>query len=204
MLGDNFSIAYRILNSQFWGVPQSRRRIFLVADFGGLAAPKILFEQESLFEHIAPSGSVMQKTSIGANKCIGDTSRSGICSDRQGNSISIDSYCIAGNKIGRITNWGGNSIGIQPNISYTLTTRDRHAVCTLQKNCSTIQHTQEIRYLTPLECERLMGFPDNWTAIEESTDNARYKALGNSVAIPCVEFVLRGIALFYAGAWGEI
>ena len=52
-----------------------------------------------------------------------------------------------------------------------------------------------IRRLTPLECERLQGFPDRWTNIPGASDSARYKALGNSVAIPCVEYVMRGIAL---------
>lgn len=51
-----------------------------------------------------------------------------------------------------------------------------------------------IRRLTPLECERLQGFPDGWTDLPGASDSARYKALGNSVAIPCVEFVLSGIA----------
>ena len=51
-----------------------------------------------------------------------------------------------------------------------------------------------IRRLTPLECERLQGYPDGWTEIPNASDSARYKALGNSVAIPCVEFVMRGIA----------
>ena len=52
-----------------------------------------------------------------------------------------------------------------------------------------------IRRLTPLECERLQGFPDGWTAIPNASDSARYKALGNSVAIPCVDYVLHGISL---------
>lgn len=43
---------------------------------------------------------------------------------------------------------------------------------------------QLVRRLTPLECERLQGFPDNWTNIEGASDSPRYKALGNSVAIP--------------------
>ena len=55
--------------------------------------------------------------------------------------------------------------------------------------------TNLIRRLTPLECERLQGFPDGWTNIPSASDSARYKALGNSVAIPCVEFVMQGIAL---------
>ena len=51
-----------------------------------------------------------------------------------------------------------------------------------------------IRRLTPLECERLQGFPDGWTDIPSASDSARYKALGNSVAIPCVEFIMGRIA----------
>lgn len=48
ILGDGFSLAWRVLDAQFWGVAQRRRRIFLVADFGGLTAPEILFKQDSL------------------------------------------------------------------------------------------------------------------------------------------------------------
>ena len=58
-----------------------------------------------------------------------------------------------------------------------------------------VESVRLIRRLTPLECERLQGFPDGWTDIPGASDSARYKALGNSVAIPCVEFIMRGIAL---------
>ncbi len=57
-----------------------------------------------------------------------------------------------------------------------------------------------IRRLTPLECERLQGFPDGWTDVPGAADSARYKALGNSVAIPCVEFILAGITAAIQGA----
>lgn len=57
-----------------------------------------------------------------------------------------------------------------------------------------VEGTNLIRRLSPLECERLQGFPDGWTNIPGASDSARYKALGNSVAIPCVEFVMGGIA----------
>lgn len=56
-----------------------------------------------------------------------------------------------------------------------------------------------IRRLTPLECERLQGFPDGWTDLPGAKDAPRYKALGNSVAIPCVEFIMLGIAAAYEG-----
>ena len=55
---------------------------------------------------------------------------------------------------------------------------------------------RQVRGLTPLECERLQGYPDGWTAIPKARDGARYKALGNSVAIPCVDYIMQGIAYF--------
>ena len=55
------------------------------------------------------------------------------------------------------------------------------------------QYAQLIRRLTPLECERLQGFPDDWTNIPGASDSTRYRALGNSVAIPCVEFIMRSL-----------
>ena len=58
-----------------------------------------------------------------------------------------------------------------------------------------------IRRLTPLECERLQGFPDGWTDIPGASDSARYKALGNSLAIPCVEFIMSRIAAAMRAAY---
>lgn len=54
----------------------------------------------------------------------------------------------------------------------------------------------KLRKLTPLECERLQGLPDNWTLIDDKTcsDSARYKAIGNGMAQPCADFVMKGIA----------
>ena len=55
-----------------------------------------------------------------------------------------------------------------------------------------------IRYLTPLECERLMGLPEGWTkyGVEGNliADGPRYKSLGNSIALPCAEYIIEGIA----------
>ena len=61
--------------------------------------------------------------------------------------------------------------------------------------CQQADSRRLIRRLTPLECERLQGFPDGWTALSDASDSARYRALGNSVAIPCVEFIMRGITI---------
>ena len=141
-----------------------------------------------------------------------------------GNNIPLvqqeEVICIAGNAIDRQPQNGGNGLGCQENLAYTLTATDRHAVvelyqktvgalcrgdekgignqyvsqdkCIINASCSETHHL--IRRLTPLECERLQGFPDGWTDIPGASDSARYKALGNSVAIPCVEFIMSRIA----------
>ena len=69
VLGDNYSIAWRVLDAQYWGVPQRRKRIFLVADFNGRSASKILFESESLRGYFTQSKTAEQGTT-------GDTSKS--------------------------------------------------------------------------------------------------------------------------------
>ena len=127
-------------------------------------------------------------------------------------------YCIVGNVIDRQPENGGNGCGYQENLAYTITTVDRHAVYARQrvdefknddiastqsarqaKDATDLvaepewQYAQLIRRLTPLECERLQGFPDGWTNIPGASDSARYRALGNSVAIPCVEFIMKSL-----------
>ena len=62
IMGDHFSIAWRVLDAQYWGVPQRRKRIYLVADFGGNTAPKILFEREGLSGNFAESREAWQRT----------------------------------------------------------------------------------------------------------------------------------------------
>lgn len=129
--------------------------------------------------------------------------------------------CISGNAIDRQPQNGGNGLGCQEGIAYTLTATDHHAVFSRQRvdvfrddNVASTESARQhkdaadlvlqntgderpllIRRLTPLECERLQGFPDFWTELPGASDSSRYKALGNSVAIPCVEYIMRGIAM---------
>ena len=74
----------------------------------------------------------------------------------------------------------------------TLTSSDSRGVNSQYVNSDKLilESPHLVRRLTPLECERLQGFPDGWTVLPGASDSARYRALGNSVAIPCVEFVL--------------
>ncbi len=74
ILGESYSIAWRILDAQYWGVPQRRRRIFLVADFTGQRAGEILFKPESLRRHLTPSKAPWKGFAAKAEKSIGTTS----------------------------------------------------------------------------------------------------------------------------------
>ena len=153
-----------------------------------------------------------------------DTTSPDPSKNQGGIAILQETICIAGNTIDREPENGGNGLGCQPDISYTITTSDRHAVCEpyqevvgalcrgdekgigsqyVSQNKCIVERRNLIRRLTPLECERLQGFPDGWTLIPGASDSARYKALGNSVAIPCVDFVLRGIAYFLRKIYEE-
>ena len=104
-----------------------------------------------------------------------------------------DVYCIVGNAIDRQPENGGNGIGYQTGLAYTLTSADRHAIAQPYQDECTRGEAQLIRRLTPLECERLQGLPDGWTALPHAPDSARYRALGNSVAVPCVEFLMKSL-----------
>ena len=93
---------------------------------------------------------------------------------------------IAGNIIGRSPQNGGNGNGFDEEVCYTLTTADRHAVAA----------NSIIRRLTPTECEILQGFPRNYTKIpyrkkpaDQCPDSPRYKALGNSMAVPVMAWI---------------
>ena len=70
---------------------------------------------------------------------------------------------------------------------------DHHAIAQPYQDERMRGKVQLIRRLTPLECERLQAFPDDWTNIPGASDSARYRALGNSVAIPCVEFIMKSL-----------
>lgn len=68
IMGDGFSIAWRTFNAQFWGVPQRRRRIYLIADFGGVTAPQILFESEGVFGYLEKSRKPWKGTACNAER----------------------------------------------------------------------------------------------------------------------------------------
>lgn len=347
LMGDGWSIAWRVLDAQFWGVPQRRRRIALVADFGGQSAPEILFVRKSLSGDSEP-GSEKRKGFAGSSEsgaayavrvrggCDGGGKGALVQKELSGtlgcnNDQTV--FCLQGNGIDRADTARCNGKGWKEDVCYTLNTIDRPAVCagfklgnsekarsigyceeqapTLNAECGgnkpaildmshaidvvrdcggiapslqarmgtggnkvpltyqkitgtlspgahagsyngqdayndmfvcptvaavdcrngtenpttngTLQAkstggsslnlqnvcrvNQTVRRLTPLECERLQGFPDGWTDIGEwvgskgkkrqTTDSARYKALGNSISLPPWKWVLKRLCAQY-------
>jgi len=319
-------IAWRIIDAQYWGVPQRRRRIFLVADFAGQRAAEILFEQPCLPGHFKESGSTGQDAPGSAGSGVKAASRVNCLTpwDGQGNQVydavtpNTAWACLRGTKgqghpgtyamvkapqlydmthaeevmrpvklglaptLNSRMGIGGNqvpvmleatfsfsagqsdkarTIGFQKEVTPTLrgaasgtnmtptilafghkdfggdagivspTLRAMNNINSspagggnvavaydpkdlgrrpatfenvspaLKARCGTggnnVPVTEigyAVRRLTPGECEKLQGFPPGWTDIPGASDTGRYKALGNSVAIPCVEWIMRRIA----------
>ncbi len=265
--GDGWSVAYRILDAQFWGVPQRRRRIALVADFGGHAAPEILFNRRSVCGYIAEGEETGQGTTAGTESGAGGavypsiartlTARadSSPCVDRGMNIVvqsteplPFDTTQITSPQNGDHPHYGdpchplaagahppaivmatgqarakvlappiccagfnhkagakAGGIGYAPDCAPTLQAERQSGVLFYKKTQLTYGMA---RRLTPLECERLQDFPDGWTDIgewtdskgklhKESSDSARYRALGNSIALPPWRWVLKRISALY-------
>lgn len=342
--GGGADVAWRVLDAQYWGVPQRRKRIFLVADFRGRRAGAVLFKHESMPRDYQPCAKARQGAAAATSSGAGGADRAAIaagfdvqqvtsphnhadvrlgapqptlcmdgrphviypniartltaeadaspCVDRGQNIVAypihdkatryqgggadrnndgsanglgvgtpgdpcptitaadrhavaafcagagakagsisyavdiaptlratsgmnqLPTVCIQGTQIGRADKNGPQGAGYAKDVAFTLDTKAPHAVaqvygifgfCDYRDADTTktllssddittgdlVRQGYIVRRLTPVECERLQGFPDGWTA--GHADTQRYRALGNSVAVPCVEMVLAGI-----------
>lgn len=344
-MGDGFSLAWRMLDAQYWGVPQRRKRIYLVADFAGERAPEILFKREGLSGDSAPSRAPEQGTaddaagSAGGSrdvKCLNpwdyqskriyqpggvyptlpaicfkpgqgakarttgesektaptlaseaggnsvpgvcypkvfhtltacnarnsesaqtpncvcypqvtrtltaeanasfciDRGQNVVCYDTRGNGDGAHCPTLTGDHENRVTDYtavcvmahGQSNAEVTENISPALNCNHEQPIAAYGVDCRNAvldaekAHTLQakanggqslnrtpsvltpgkpprkyiIRRLTPLECCRLQGFPDWWEDGIEGSDTARYKMWGNGMALPCVLYVMQGIA----------
>jgi DNA (cytosine-5)-methyltransferase 1 len=239
-----YSCAWRVLDAQYFGVPQRRRRCFFVAHRTGnpTGPAKVLFERTSLRGDNSTSGGEGSRPSsdLGASLAIaserraygqsgyGDYSEgvktlSNSMYKRPEDTIIIEPYILQGSLAGRTNASGPDGKGyLEPgDATYTLNRSDVPIVAggeipvlmvmrqgkpgggkgplisedvslTLQSSSKqTLIHRKTVRRLTPLECERLQGFPDGWT--EGQSDTKRYEQLGNAVAVPVVDWIIRGL-----------
>lgn len=209
--GPKRKAAWRVLDAQHFGVPQRRRRVFVIASSReGFDPGEVLFERPSPRGNSAPRRTAGQGASSYTESSFG-TFRG---SDGLSGTLKASGGVLGG---------GRETVIVEPSV-YDMThaddvVRESKEVPTLQARMGTggnqipivLSHPQgagarsysdgktgahTVRRLTPVECERLQGFPDNWTRIpwrgkaeENCPDAPRYKAIGNSWAVPCVRWI---------------
>lgn len=279
-VGGRWSVAWRVLDAQYWGVPQRRRRIALIADFGGCAAGEILFNRKGMSGDSESRGTAREGTAAGAEIGAGNPGERITAAFKSNNSaaargIGYSAECAptldsgaGGNKptildmshacdvirdcgetvptLQSRMGTGGNQVPLtmrfrsfgdyaQSDHASTLKARNTadnsDVVCETRtfmdlgyagyresdiastcaqrdyKSARDLVFKKFVRRLTPLECERLQGYPDGWTDIGDWTDSkgkkrktsdaARYKALGNSIALPPWKWVLKRLCAEY-------
>jgi len=243
-----YGFAYRVLDAQYFGVAQRRRRVFVVGYLGDWRpAAAVLFEREGLRRDTAPcrekgervapcvtNGPPFSRTGnerveaeamvvqpFDVANCLTQRMHKGINTtvdegqtpvlqpiairesgqgywmeddkagtlraegeNRPSRPSQVSAYGIPGNWIGRAPENGGNAVEPMHDIAPCETKTYVHGVAT----------SMAVRRLTPTECERLQGFPDGyanipWRNKDESPDGPRYKALGNSMAVPCMNWI---------------
>jgi DNA (cytosine-5)-methyltransferase 1 len=252
-----YGFAYRVLDAQYFGVAQRRRRVFVVGYLGSWQrAAAVLFERDSLQGNPAPRREKGEKVAdtftVGANQYSGFngepvaqclTTRTGSAfdpfmetmpiafsskqqsmktSDNVANTLGANDYkepqAVAIQNATRGASQNGLGITTDGPM-YTLDVGSQHAVAFQPTaDCLTAAYSTKwngnasatngslfaaqssaVRRLTPIECERLQGFPDNYTDIrlndKQTPDGPRYKAMGNSMAVPVMNWIGRRIQM---------
>lgn len=181
VLGDGFSVAWRMLDAQYWGVPQRRRRIYLVSDFNDERAGEILFESEGLSRYSAESFKAWQKAAGNSEISTGETGGSlnemALLFENHLSDARYRGPRSVGDTVTARYGTGGNNqpLVLNKKRTYHSTKASFHTkfsdsdaadtlVATDYKDPPTVSEEPEyiVRRLTPVECARLQGFPDWW------------------------------------------
>lgn len=199
LVGLGYGVVWRILDAQYFGVAQRRRRVFIVGHSGGRPRPEVLALGEGLFGDSAPSRGSWEAASVDAASGVGgggghqvmpfiqnlafDELNSVVSDDvhhtlRAGTKQSTGVVAFAQNQRDEVRdlNDTAGALAAEPGM----------------KQQTYVTHPS-VRRLTPLECERLQGFPDGWTDTPGNSDTQRYRQMGNAVAVPVVEWIMRRI-----------
>ena len=174
--------SYRVLDAQYFGVAQRRRRVFVVGCLGDWRpTAEVLFESESLSRNLKPSRKTRQSVAGYVESSFGQYREDVIAG-----TIKASGGVLSGGSETFILGIDSYNLCETGNVSQTLKSPQGGV---LESIGGCIQN-MEIRRFTPVESERLQGFPDNYTNIKENCpDGARYKALGNSMAVPVMRWI---------------
>ena len=164
-----YGFAYRVLDAQYFGVAQRRRRVFVVGYIGDWRrAAAVLFERESLSGHPAPSRETREDVAKTLTRGVSQRY------DFESKTLPVSFWWQVG---------GTQGMAVDVNMCGTL----------IKNQTPAILSSPTVRRLTPRECERLQGFPDDYTLIpyrgKPAADSPRYKAMGNSMAVPVMRWI---------------
>ena len=178
LLGKKRNLAWRVLDAKYFGLPQQRRRLFLVATATHINPEKFLFETIDSHQSL---------TYLNLDKIYKKDMKPTLFDfDIESSKDDIKIKYFKKEKIEVFreytdclysaygTKWNGNAAAYNGSLYFS--------------------QNDKIRRLTPIECERLMGIPDNYTLIEGAKDTTRYQAIGNSWAIPVVKWISKQIS----------
>jgi DNA (cytosine-5)-methyltransferase 1 len=190
--GGSPDIVWRLMDARYWGKPpppQRRRRIFIVADFGGGRAGEILFKPRVMLENPAPCGNG-GNTAADGNRILADEAGGPLPVVHPFQYRRMRGTAKEKDRARFYTSFG------KPDDPFPTLLASGTNMFTLWYGGDYINGI--IRHLTPAESERLMGLPEGWTAYgckgEAISDAARFKALGNAIALPCADYIMLGIA----------
>jgi DNA (cytosine-5)-methyltransferase 1 len=205
-----YGVAWRVLDAQFFGVPQRRRRVFIAGCLGDPCGPvEILLEPEGS-EGDPPAGRAPRAGTAGAPSGGADGPRTvgtlGTAGPGGGWRLGADE-AAAGQLVTASTLQGGGRRGHRVDaegaagghlIAHAVTARESKGPDSEVTSGNVVAHDGAmVRRLLPVECERLQGFPDDWTRWlddgTEQSDSARYRQCGNAIAVPVAEWVARRV-----------
>jgi len=210
-----YGFAYRVLDAQFFGLAQRRKRVFVVGCLGDRAgAEQVLLEPEGVRGNPAPRGQAGQDVAGTLTSSAGGGGYPGTDEAIGGHVVPAVAHCLTASE-----RWDGESETFIPlrasqgggDKPYVLAFSENQRAEVVETPYShqlttgggkpgqgypAVRVGMAVRRLTPVECERLQGFPDGWTAA--LSDTRRYRALGNAVAVPVAAWIAKRVAAYEA------
>ena len=205
--GERWSLSYRTYDAQYWGVPQRRRRIYLVLDLGGGCAGKVSFERKGVRGYFAEGRIPWQGTETDAEGCVGAADRKasyitfepGIAAREGGhiyegvsgtiranagdNQMSVayseEIYCIDGDKIGKAERRGGSGLGIRDGDKmYTLTAKDAGTHAVAY-----VQEAHNDMLIAGVDCRHMNEYPDLYPTLNAKPNGGHSLNFSHAVRI---------------------